>query len=83
MIKLTSIRPSRIIIAIFSSFLILALLEVVVSNVYFSFTHMTYQQAVTQQASWAAVGVLQSILLNVIALIAARFIKSFEGAWKA
>lgn len=81
-IKLTRARPSRAIIAVFSSYFVLALLETIVSNVYFAYTHMNYQQAITHQGSWAAVGVFQSIILNLTALIPARLFKASEGTWK-
>ena len=81
-VKLTQAPPSRAIIAVFSSFFALALLELIISNVYFAFTHMTYQQAIEHQASWAAVGVFQAFILNIIALIVARFFKSTRRAWK-
>lgn len=81
-IKSTKVRPSRAIIAVFFSYFNLALLETIVSNVYFSYTHMNYQQAITHEASWAAVGVFQSIILNLSALVATRFLRSSEGAWK-
>jgi hypothetical protein len=81
-IKLTQSPPSRTIVAVFSSFFALALLELIISNVYFTFTHMNYQQAIKHPGSWAAVGIVQSIILNIIALIVARFFKSTRRAWK-
>jgi hypothetical protein len=81
-VKLAQVPPSRTIISVFAGFFILVLLEMVVSYSYFAFTHMNYQQAMANEGAWAAVGVLQSIILNIIALIVARFFKSTRRAWK-
>lgn len=81
-VKTTRVRPSRTILAIFSSFFTLALLELLISNTYFAYTHMNSEQAMANEASWAVLGVTQSLLLNAIALILPRFLKPSEGAWK-
>ena len=79
-IKFAKVRPSKAIILVLSSFFILALVEMIVSNVYFAYTHMNYEQAITHEGSWAAVGFVQSIILNLIALIIARFFKPTRRA---
>lgn len=81
-VKLTHVPPSRTIISVFASFFILVLLEMVVSYSYFAITHMTFQEAMADEAAWAIVGVSQAIILNIIALIVARFFKSTRRAWK-
>jgi hypothetical protein len=82
-VKLTNVTPSRTIIAVFTSILILALLEYLVSGAFFAYTHMDPEQALANEKLWCALGVTQAMILNIIALIVARFLKPTEdGSWK-
>lgn len=82
MLKLTNLTPSRIIIALFISLATLALVEYFVSSIFFTYSHMDAQQAIANKRLWAAVGVTQAIILNIIALAVSHFLKPTEGAWK-
>lgn len=81
-VKLTNVKPSRAIIAVFSSVFALALLEYVISTAYFSYTNLDYQQAQANQKTWAVIGIFQALLLNIIAILVQRFFKANEEAWK-
>ncbi len=81
-VKFTNSTLSRTIIAVFSSVATLALLEFVVSNVYFSISTLEPQDVIANERLWAIIGVVQAAILNITALIVARIIKPNEGAWK-
>ncbi len=83
MVRFTNTKPSRAIIAVFASIFILALLEFVISSAYFFATKMDFQQAQAQQDTWAIVGLIQAVLLNIIAVIVQRFVRTNEEAWKS
>jgi len=81
-IKLTYVSPSRAVITVFSSFFVLALLEYIVSSVFFTLTDMDPHQAISNEGLWAAIGVFQSLILNFIALAIAYFLKPIKESWK-
>lgn len=82
MVRYTNLSLSRTIIVVFSSFLTLALLEFAVSSTFFAYTQMDAQQAIANEPLWAAVGIFQAIILNIIALVVSHLLKPNEGAWK-
>jgi hypothetical protein len=81
-VKLTKSTLSRTIIAVFSSFVTLALLEYFVSNTFFSLSKTDPQDVIANEGLWAAIGVVQAFILNMIALLIARLMKPTDGAWK-
>ncbi|MGE5543938.1 MAG: hypothetical protein ACM3UW_03105, partial [Bacillota bacterium] len=81
-IKFTDSTLSRTIIAVFSSFVTLALLEFIISSTYFSFSNLDPQDVIANEGLWAAIGVVQATILNMIALLVARIIKPTKGAWR-
>ena len=82
-VKLTNLTPSKTIVVVFTSFFTLALLEYLVSGTFFAYTHMDPEQALAHEKLWSALGVTQAMILNIIALIVAHFLKpTEEGSWK-
>lgn len=81
-VKLTNTKPSRVVIAVFTSIFTLVLLEFIISTSYLSYKHIDYAQAQADQVMWAVIGIFQALLLNVIAVIVSRFIKANQEAWK-
>lgn len=82
MVRFTNSTLSRTIIAVFSSFVTLAVLEYFVSSAYFAYSHMDPQQVIANEGLWATIGVIQAVILNVIAFVVAHFLKPTKGAWK-
>lgn len=80
--RMSDVKPSRIIFAVFSSFFTVALLEYLISTVFFAYTHMVPKQALADQGLWTVLGVIQDVILIVIALIVPHILKPIEGAWK-
>ncbi|MGI5911582.1 MAG: hypothetical protein ACOX6E_03240 [Syntrophomonadaceae bacterium] len=80
--KSTLLAQSKIIIAVFSSFVILAVAELLISKTFFAITQMEPSQAFANTQLWSLVGLVQAILLMVIAVVIAHFRKPNEGAWK-
>jgi hypothetical protein len=81
-IKLTKTVPSRAIISVFASFFALALLEYLVSTVFFALTHIDPNQALADESLWTMVGVIQDAVLIIIALVVPHFLKPNQGAWE-
>ena len=82
-VRLTNLTPSKTIVVVFTSFFALALLEYLVSGTFFAYTHMDPEQALANEKLWSALGVTQAVILNIIALVVARFLKpTEEGSWK-
>lgn len=81
-IRFTTTPPSRSIIAVFSSLVILALLEYGISNTFFTVSGINAQEVIANEGLWAAIGVIQAVILNIIALAIARLMKPSDKAWK-
>jgi hypothetical protein len=81
-IKFTNVTPSKTIIAVFTSVVTLALLEYLVSSVFLAYSHMDAAQALKNENLWTTMGVIQAIILNIIALVVPRFLKPNEEGWK-
>lgn len=81
LIKMTDLSPSRTIMAVFASFFIVALLEYVVSTVFFALTHMDPNQALANEPLWTGVGITQDAILIIISLVIPHFFKPTKGIW--
>jgi len=81
-VKLTNLTPSKTIIVLFTSVVILALLEYLITSTTLAWTHMTADDAITDLTLWTFLGMIQAILLNIIALVVPRFLKPIEGVWR-
>ncbi|MEN6327982.1 MAG: hypothetical protein ABFD18_17455 [Syntrophomonas sp.] len=81
-VKSTNIPPSHTIIALFSGFFTLALLEYLISSAFFAYTHMDPNNAMANETLWTSLGVIQAIILNIIALVVQHFLKPVEASWK-
>jgi hypothetical protein len=77
-IRFTKLTPSKTIVVVFTSFFSLALLEYLVSGAFFAYTHMDPEKALANEKLWSALGVAQAMILNIIALIVAHFLKPTE-----
>jgi hypothetical protein len=77
-IRFTKLTPSKTIVVVFTSFFSLALLEYLVSGTFFAYTHMDPEKALANEKLWSALGVAQAMILNIIALIVAHFLKPTE-----
>ncbi|MEN6460318.1 MAG: hypothetical protein ABFC94_02965 [Syntrophomonas sp.] len=81
-VKFTNVTPSRTVIAVFSSFFALAMLEYLVSSIFFACSHLDAQQSFANKGLWAALGITQDFILIVLALVIPRFLKPSEVAWE-
>ncbi len=81
-VKYTNLKPSLAIVAVFTSFFTLALLEYLVSGTFFAYTQTDPEQALSNEKLWSILGIIQAIILNIIALVVPRYLKPTEGAWK-
>ena len=81
-IKLTRVTPSRAVLAIFSSFFVLALLEYLVSSVFFAVSNIDPNKAMANEALWAYIGVIQSTILILIAVFVSHYFRPVRELWK-
>lgn len=81
-IKFTNTTLSRTIIALFSGLATMALLEFVVSNTSFALIKLDPQDIIANERLWAIIGIVQAIILNMIAVFVSRILKPVEGAWR-
>jgi len=80
--RLTDVKPSRTVLAVCASFFVLAVLEYLVSTAFFAITKMDPAEALANETLWSYVGLIQSTLLIVIAVLLSRFFKPVQGVWK-
>lgn len=78
----TNVKPANIIVAVFATMMILALLEFVFSSTFFAVTQLSPQRLDTYEGLWAALGVAQSMVLVIIALFLPKYFRPVEEAWK-
>ncbi|MDD3653686.1 MAG: hypothetical protein PHO01_05815 [Desulfotomaculaceae bacterium] len=78
----THVLTSRILIAVFVSFATLAIMELVIYETYFSVTGMDYQIAQSNHLLWQLIGLPQAILMNILAVLVARYKKPNQEAWR-
>lgn len=81
-VKWTNVKPSRAVLSVFSSFLVLALLEYLVSTAFFAVSRISPNHALADEPLWACVGVIQSTILILIAVVVQRFFRPIWGSWK-
>jgi len=82
MVRSTSIRPSVIIIAVFISYTILAVLEMTIHEAFFFFTNMELADIIPNHLLWLGIGMPQAVLLILFALLASKLKQPQRGAWK-
>ena len=75
---------TKIFIAVLASFLTLILLELVMMKIFFAATGLDPNATIVGNSNvlWKLAGLPQALLLNIFALLAARFKKPREEAWK-
>jgi hypothetical protein len=81
--KATNIPVVRSFIAVFASFITLALLELVIMEIFFAVTKLDPNVVFTgNNPLWKLLGLPQSLLLIFFALLISKFKKPKEDAWK-
>jgi hypothetical protein len=82
MVKATNVALSRILISVFSSFAVLAMLEITVHEAFFFVTKLNPVEVINNYPLWEELGLTQASLLILLALLVARFKQPQKGAWK-
>jgi len=82
--RATHLPVTKIFIAVLASFLTLILLELVMMKIFFAATGLDPNATIVGNSNvlWKLAGLPQALLLNIFALLAARFKKPREEAWK-
>lgn len=81
--RVTNIAVTRVFAAVIVCFSILVLLELVIHEPFFAVTKLDPQTFINEHIFlWTLLGLPQAFLLNIFALLVARFKKPREDAWK-
>lgn len=80
--KTTHVLPSRIFITVFASFATLAILELTMYELFFAITGLDYHATKSNYLLYQLVGLPQALLMNIFAVLASRYKKPVQGAWK-
>lgn len=80
----TQMPVTKIFVAVLINFSILLLLEYVMMEILFAATGLDPNTTIAENSNvlWKLSGLPQALLLNILALLVARFIKPREDAWK-
>lgn len=80
----THVPVTKIFIAVFVTFSTLLLLEFVIMGIFFAATDLDPNSTIGENNNvlWVLSGLPQALLLNIFALLVARFKKPREDAWK-
>lgn len=81
-IKATTASPSKAFLAVFASVVILSILELGIHEIIFTFSSLDPVTSMEDDTLWSKLGMVQAIILNLIALIISRFLKPVAGKWK-
>ncbi len=82
--RFTHMPVTKIFIAVFVSFAILILFELVSMKIFFTATQLDPNTTIAENSNilWKLSGLPQAILLNIFALLVAKYKKPQEDAWK-
>jgi len=81
-VKMTNVPGPKAVIAVFASVVTLALLEYVVSELVFTFMNLDPVTATADEVFWTKVGIIQAILMIILALVVSRFYKPQPNGWR-
>lgn len=82
--RATRVSVTKIFIAVLVSFSILTLCELIMMDMFFTLTKLDPDTTIAENnhVLWVLSGLPQALLLNIFALLVARFKKPREDAWK-
>jgi hypothetical protein len=81
-IKTTNAPTSWVLISVFTSFAILAVLEIAVHEAFFYVTKLNPQEVIDNYPLWIELGLTQSALLIFLAFLVTRVKQPQKEAWK-
>ena len=80
--KTTRVPLSRCFIAVFISFATLAVLELIICELFFAITKLNFQAVISNYFLWKLVSLPQAVFLIIFAVLISKFKKPVQGAWK-
>lgn len=81
-VKTTAASPSRAFMAVFTSVVILSVLEFSIHESFFTITGYAPDTFIDSDLLWSELGMIQAVLMNLTAILIKRFIKPYEGKWR-
>lgn len=82
MTKTTRVSPAIAFISAFTSFAVLATVELIIHEVTFTILGYEPQQIVADNIYWKLMGMPQAVIMILLALIVSKLRVSKKGAWK-
>lgn len=82
LVKKTYVSISKSFLVVFASVFTLGLLELLTHELFFTLTQIDVQDAMSNDMLWTLLGIPQGILLNILAVVIAKFLKPKQGLWK-
>ncbi|MTI79419.1 MAG: hypothetical protein FH758_00850 [Firmicutes bacterium] len=82
LLRVTYLRPSKCFVMVFISYITLASCELVIHESFLAVTNMSVDEVMSNAALWAALGMVQAVLINLIAIITSKLIKPDNEVWK-
>jgi len=80
--KVTKVPLSKSFIIVFASVAFLAILEYFISEVFIRFPGMSIEALSSNDMMWFFAGLLQALIIIILAIITTKFIKPNQDAWK-
>lgn len=77
----TKIPPSLSFVVSFAGFALLALLEVLMNELFVDLLKMEVSQLISDTYAWMLIGLSQAIIMIAIALLVSKYRKPLEGMW--
>ena len=78
----TRVPTSRVFMAVFASFVTLAVLEFMIYELLFAMTTLDFQAIQSNKLLWNLVSLPQTVLLIITAVLISKFKKPVPEAWK-
>ncbi|MTI85830.1 MAG: hypothetical protein FH756_18520 [Firmicutes bacterium] len=80
--KTTYTSLTKSFVAVFASALLLATLEILLHEFFFSLIGLETQKIVSDYLIWKLIGLPQAFLMLIVSILISWFYKPFESAWK-
>lgn len=80
--KTTRVSPSIAFVSVFVSFTVLATIELTIHEIVFKITGLGYEIAASDSLVWSLIGLPQSVIMILLALLVSKLRVSDKGAWK-
>ncbi len=82
LVKATHLSSSKSFIVVIVSVVVLAILELLINEIFLAFTKLELSEMISKDWSWKLLGFIQVMMINLLAVFVSRILKPVQGAWK-